>query len=558
MLTVEQNRLTVTTRTLSAVFEAGRLVSLKAAGGREYLQAGAEGPSPVQLLYAGGELVPLGGHDGDCVTTTALSDRRAEIRFESWHGDAVLAVTEDAQTGDLVIEPSGYASRPGLRAVQYTLTGIGAELQLVAPFFQGVQLPLEDELIHNTRWQWPSWWEAGLAMLQGKGGGFWVHCRDTRYRYKALQVGMPQTPRCLGLQTEAYGPADGSLAAGGLAWRVNVYEGDWTVPAAVYRDWLESAFGLPALPRQAWPHDLRFAVSWCPANEDILEALARRVEPASVLLHIPGWRSDPYDENYPTYVASDSGRRFIQRARQMGFRAMPHFNAIDMDPTHPAYAYLRDFQYRSIESKRVEGWVWHNGMQPVMESNAARGRNRSKKTMVKIHPGLAMWRSMLARNIKGAVDDLDLETVFIDVTLTTWNLHNCLVENQTSTEGMRRLIGEIASINDGLAVGGEGRNEITMQHQAFAQVHLFTSWHQSRPGLERLEQDGACPLNEFLFGRWCRSFGYSGLAGANADQAMRMSLHSKLGCMPTVTITTAAEIDKPNGPVAAMLERARV
>ena len=102
--------------------------------------------------------------------------------------------------------------------------------------------------------------------------------------------------------------------------------------------------------------------------------------------------------------------------------------------------------------------------------------------MVKIHPGLAMWRSMLARGVKAAADDLALDTVFLDVTLNTWNLHNCLVENQTSTEGIRRLIGEVAALNGGLAVGGEGRNEMTMQFQSFGQVHLFKSWQENCPG----------------------------------------------------------------------------
>ncbi len=557
MLTIEQDRLVVKTRTQTAVFEAGLLVSLASADGREYLRAATQGVQPLQLLYGGGERVSLGGNAGDRVSVAVLNDLRAEIRFESWHGDGVVAVSEDPQTGDVIIEPSGYASRPGLRAVQYTLAGIDKGLGLVAPFFQGVQLPLEDPLIHNTRWQWPTSWEAALAILQGPGGGFWVHCRDTRYRYKALQVGLGQMPRCLGLQTEAYGPADGSLAAGGLAWRINVYQGDWTVPAAAYHDWLRSAWALPDVRQPAWLGELKFAVSWCPAQGAILDALAKRLNPAEVLLHIPGWRSDAYDENYPTFAASADGRAFIAKARAMGFRTMPHCNSIDMDPSHEAYAYLRDFQYRNIESKRVEGWVWHNGIQPVMESNFARGRNRDKKTMVKIHPGLAMWRSILARNVKAAADDLGLDTVFLDVTLCTWNLHNCLVENQTATEGMGRLIAEIASINAGLAVGGEGRNEITMQHQALSQVHLFTSWQQSCPGLERLAAGGACPLNEFLFGRWSRSFGYSGLAGANADQEMRMRLHAQLGCIPTVTIGSAADIEKPNPAIAEMIERAK-
>jgi len=36
-------------------------------------------------------------------------------------------------------------------------------------------------------------------------------------------------------------------------------------------------------------------------------------------------------------------------------------NAVDMDPTHPAYAYVRDFQYRQPVSKSVQGWTWTKG-----------------------------------------------------------------------------------------------------------------------------------------------------------------------------------------------------
>jgi len=40
----------------------------------------------------------------------------------------------------------------------------------------------------------------------------------------------------------------------------------------------------------------------------------------------------------------------------------------------------------------------------------------------------------------GASDDLSLDSVFIDVTLVSLNLYNSLVENTTSTEGMKMLI----------------------------------------------------------------------------------------------------------------------
>jgi len=45
------------------------------------------------------------------------------------------------------------------------------------------------------------------------------------------------------------------------------------------------------------------------------------------------------------------------------------------------------------------------------------------------------------------------------VTLNTYNLHNCLVEGMTPSEGMNRLLRRVAALEGGLAVGGEGLNE---------------------------------------------------------------------------------------------------
>jgi hypothetical protein len=357
------------------------------------------------------------------------------------------------------------------------------------------------------------------------------------------------------LETEAYGPLDSNLAAGGLAWRINVYTGDWQVPAGTYRDWLRRAYGLDKAARPDWVKDLRLAISWCPCEAGILDALAKRVDPKRVLLHVPNWRTDGYDENYPNYRASDAGRSFVGKAKSMGFRAMPHCNANDMDPTNPAYAYVRDFQYRDAVSKRVQGWSWiNNSAQPVPESNAARARHRSEKVMVKVHPGLAMWRSILAENVQAAVKDLSLDTVFLDVSMNTWNLINCMVDSMTPTEGMKRLIAHIGSIEGVAAVGGEGRNEIVMQGESFAQVHLFkSSGHANLAGLERTGRTALC---EFLFGDWCRSFGYSWLNGDSAESRLRMQLHVDLGAIPTLTIQCAKEIGQPNDGVQGLLKLA--
>jgi hypothetical protein len=94
---------------------------------------------------------------------------------------------------------------------------------LLAPFFQGVKLKLDDPLIGDSRWEWPVSWEAGLATLQSQSSGFWIHTEDDRYHYKALKVGSGGHARALAVGTEAYGPIEENLAAGGLSWRINVH-----------------------------------------------------------------------------------------------------------------------------------------------------------------------------------------------------------------------------------------------------------------------------------------------------------------------------------------------
>lgn len=555
MLRVEKKRIRAETKTLKAVIEGGAITSLVSKlDGKTYLRA-RQGPGALELAFRDGEVLPLGTEPGDRATNLRINDHRAEVRIEGWHGDGVIGFSEDPASGDLLVEPAGYTSRPGLRACRWTICGIGPELELIAPFWQGIRLPLEDPLIRNTFWNWPQSWEAGLAILQGRGGGIWLHCRDDRHRYKNLLVGCAEDARRLGLETEGYGPLEDNLSAGGLTWRINVYQGGWKRPAGAYRRWLEDAYGLRGAGRAEWLSGLRLAVSWCPCEAGVLDALAKRLDPSAVLLHVPRWRDDPYDVNYPTFRASAKGRRFIRKAQAMGFRTMPHFNAIDMDPTHPTYPLVRDFQYRDAGDGRVRGWVWHGGRtRQVPESNAARLRHRDKKTMVKIHPGLSMWRSILTENVRAAVEALDLAVVFLDVSMNTWNLRRCLVDSVTPTEGIKRLIADVGAIREGLVVGGEGRNEIVMQGESLAQVHLFKS--SGRENIEGLERTGRCPLCEYLFGRWCRSFGYSHLGGATPEEQLRMKLHVDLGAIPTVTLRSAGEIAEANPAMEELLSAA--
>jgi hypothetical protein len=553
---IRDNTVLISTSTLTAELTNGFLTSLKdKKSGEEYISRFDNSSYPaLQILYPASETTDVSEKNFGKLSLHQISDHKAEFVFHSWHGDGVISISAEDETGDLIIEPSAYSSRPGVLACRWNMPGIRHDLDLIAPLFQGVKLKLDDSLIRDSRWMWPMSWEAGLAILQSGSGGFYIHTQDTGYRYKALKTGTKKDPFTLGFDTEAYGPIDNNLAAGGLSWRINIHNGNWQVPAERYREWLWKTYDLKKEEdkRKPWIFDVKFAISWCPGDLSILDALAKKTDPSKVLLHYPDWRTDIYDQNYPAYTASEKAKSFIQKGKKMGFHVMPHFNSIDMDPSNPAYTWIRDFQYRHIETRQLQGWSWVEGrVLGVPESNQSRMENRDKNVMIKVHPGLSMWRSILGENIGKAGTDLNLDTVFIDVTLVTQNLHNCLVESMTSTEGMKKLIEHISLLNNGLVVGGEGLNEITMQGLSFAQAHLFKSWQTSAEGLERTS---GCDLNHFLFGNLARTIGYSGLSGKTKDEELRMQIHLDHGAIPTITIDSSDEIDNPNPAVKRLID----
>ena len=220
MIRIEGTTIHVETATLQARFEGAWLVSLvRRRDGRQWLpeaQALADsGVAAMQLMYADGPMPVDRGPDRE-ITVHQWNENAAEVRLHGWHGDGVLAIRVDAETGDLLVEPSAYSSRPAARAIRWNFAGFAATDELVLPLFQGAKLPAADTLLCDTDWPWPYRWEAALAIGQGADGGWSIHAQDTADRFKALHVGHGDTAECLGLETEATGPWPDNPPARGL------------------------------------------------------------------------------------------------------------------------------------------------------------------------------------------------------------------------------------------------------------------------------------------------------------------------------------------------------
>ena len=556
MLYVQDNIITAETKTLSAKIRDGLITELiSRANSKKYIDiSDISKYSGLSLVYPGNRTVNISNGSQSEIKCLQVNNYCAELRVHSWHGDGIILISEDLETGDLIIEPSGFSGQKGVRSVKWMLAGIDKSLKLVAPIYQGIKMDMNDELIKGARYAWPMFWEAGFVILQDSSNnhGFWVHCQDTSYKYKTLNIG----EYALGFETDAYGPLDNNSSAGGLAWRINIFEGDWHVPASCYKKWLYGAYNLDAQKklRKDWIYNIKAAVSWFPSDKQALDLLAKYTDPSKVLLHVPNWRNYNYDENYPDYTPSESALSLFEHGQSLGFHMMPHGNSVDMDPTHSIYQLIRDYEYIDIESKTRHGWSWVDGRAiGVPSSNLNLTKNRHNKVMIKVHPANKMWQSILREEIEKAINILKADSVFIDVTLCSNNLHNCLLDSVTSSEGMNSLIKYIASINGGIPVGGEGLNEITFQGQSFAQAHLFNSHHATANGLERT---GGCDLNNYIFGDLCRTFGYSNLSGKTENERLRIKIHEEHGAIPTVTCNIKDLLD-PNETMLEIFNKTR-
>jgi len=569
VMKLENNILTVETSTQIATFENGIITSLVSKiNGKKYIETDASEVG-VHIIWSNGGAKRL---DTGSVECHLLSEKRAEFIYHGWYGDGVTYISTDDETGDILIRPSATSGRPGVKGCAFNVRGINKDLHAITPTCQGLKLKLDDPLYcgygqgdpvnePGTIYEWPIGWEIGLMIFENDDeskDGFWVHCRDEKYQYKSLAVGNAADPYRIALISEAYGPLDNNKSAGGIVWRVNVYDGGWRVPAQIYKNWYYKTFNIKKekAKRPEWWPDIKMGISWANSNTTVLDELAKKVDPNKVIIHMSDWRDLKYDQDYPDYAPSAAAVKYIEHGAKLGFKIAPHMNAMEIDPSHPVYPLMSDFQMLHVDHKTVYGWGWDNGKYlgvPWTEYAKTDPRNRPYNIMTKIHTGLSMWHSELYKRAREIAEKYPVAACFIDVTLCTFNLHNALVEGRTSTEGIVDLIDMLSEIRGGLPICGEGLNENTARGLSFAQMHIYRNTHQSSPDLNRC--GGDCAVNDFILGDLCKTIGYAGLSGHNDVDFMRLKIYDDHNTIPTIITNNPDDIAKPNVFVKRVFDR---
>jgi hypothetical protein len=543
MIRLTEKGFVVSSATTTVEFEGARLVAIRdSRTGEAFLDRGlGESVPGLDLYHQTGKVSPLGVHPlASEAHVHVLTDTIAEIVLNDWECDVSLRISIDEATGDILVEPSAWSMQGGVAGIGLNVPGVREDLDVVAPFQQGARLPMDHPQIQGKHADWPIAWEAGFLVFQGKESGFTVQAWDDHFIFKQVRIGREDSTQTASFITRAYGPLEQNQCVGNVAWRISAFQGDWTVPVKRYRDWYWEAYGLDgaAAMRPAWLDELKLAVSWCPAHPDLLDALAARIDPQRVFLHVPRWRRYPYDQDYPTYEPSDEGRLFIEKARSMGFHTAPHANACQMNPDHPLFFEARDFCTRSPTDIRWGGWSWLPvegwGSFGPPQSYSQMPSNKDWNVLVNVHLAWSPWRRQLTRQVAGLIRDLGLDSMFVDVSQLIHNSDNAILEGLTYAEGSLKLIRELAELQRGFCVAGEGRNEISTQYLSVVQFHLYNFAHVKAIDGEDVSWvvEATTPVNEVLFQGLSRGIGYNYGKGANRRAMIDATLEQ--GAIPTL------------------------
>jgi len=512
----------------TARFERGALVGLTDAGGAVLVEAAGE-PAGAAIHLVDGD------HYASSVAPTG-ADGEAYGGFEGLEGARITATyAVDEGSGDVVISQHAESPRKGLWGVGWTISNVPLDMNVIVPGHSGLRLTRTTPGASFT-FDYPIAWEAQLVILEGAGRGFYVWTEDARGRFKRLRLERSGHGWRLEFITMPYAPFDERSTCDSVPWRLNVYEGDWRVPARRYRDWMVQAFRPTPVAEQTpeWVRDVRCCVIMG-LDQAVLDALPARLDASQTILYVPSWRKAGYDRDYPTYDEPfDTLDPFIERAHELGFRVMLHVNYFGCDPLNPLYEQFEPYQCRSPWGDHEKDWWLWTRADPIIK-------------FAYINPAHKPWRDLFVARMVALCETHDVDALHLDQTLCIYNDHNGLMDGVSMIEGNVALHRELRAALPHVALSGEGLNEVTYRHEALAQRHAWGINHSdgtfSRPHLA-----AAHPIGSYLLRPYTTIYGYLGCAPPTSGQMYSAwnEVYQHMGVIPTLK-PNRAELDNPTG-----------
>ena len=427
------------------------------------------------------------------VSAKQIDPFKAELLFQHKETEIRLFIAVDPTTDDLLIDVEGESDRHGVVGVHWGISRLDIQnLSVIAPM-DGGRIITATTPSYYLRPPYPysgNGWEAQLAIVQSKRGGFYVRNTDNTllfkwFTYNRGDRGGDGVTVVLNFGNYNQAPFDTHNAGDTKLWRFNTYAGDWRVPARRYRDWMEQAFDAKRLTEKAaWTEDITLwtggAQGSIPAQKpEVLDALATKVDPTKTVVMVKEWTvaqewsRDPIDTE-PTYDPVPELRHFCEVAKRHGFRVVLYTSMHACSPLHPLYTEFIQYHYRD---------PWTGELMIVRDPIR---NNQIRDVMINV--ASSAFREIFVSELKEVWDTHDLDGFFLDTSYYAINDGNGLIEGLNSAQGGALLYRELAEAMPGAIFAGERFHEGTFALESFAQIAV--SW---------IEHAEPHPISSFLF-----------------------------------------------------------
>lgn len=489
------------------------------------------------------------------ISAQEINPRRAELLFHQEGTEVRLFIAVDPMTDDLLIDMEGESDTPGVIGMQWGLSYVDIQhLSIIAPVDGGriFDSTTPDNYEYHPYPGSGSGWEAQLAIVHGKRGGFYIRNTDNTFQFKHFIYDRLDDGVALHFGTHNQAPFDTHTTGNTEMWRFNTYVGNWRVPARLYWDWMEPAFDARRLSDMPpWVEDItlfinrglkvRFAVH----GAVLLDKLAEFVDPTKTLVMVKEWsigRGDWWREglvHYPEYEPMPELRNLVETAHRHGFRVILYADLISFSVDHPLYPEFVQYQYRDTWTRELLGWKWDDLTHPHRHAL--------------INPASSEFRKILVQELKAIWEEYDVDGFFMDASHYVVNDANGLIDGLNSAQGNALLHQELAEAMPGVALGGERLHEATFARESFAERPILTKKTQAHP------------ITTFLFSPFTHAVGgHMPTPDFNPfpddykfTYQEHLSFYEIWGVMPTLFIWDVKQLRPERVETHAVLEMAR-
>ena len=470
-----------------------------------------------------------------------IAPLKAEILFRQGQNEFRLFIGVDTRSGDLLIEQEGTSETTGVYGVQWGCVNLNhRNLDLILPA-EGGQIIDAMSPFTSRSFNYPGSWEVQLAILQGERGGFYVRGADETFQFKAIHYEKDRDSFALGFETQNQAPFDTLTSAKSVIWRLNTYSGDWRVPARQYREWMGQTFKpwrLDEMP--VWVQEIGLVVTLIALLDiNVLDKLARQVDPTKTLLYLVDWTKDGHDVNLPDYTPKEGFGEFIKVAHRHGFRVMPHTNLVGVSLNHPLYAEFKESQFRDEWHTGLIGWEWEQTESPHRHAwiNLANSK----------------FRKVFVQQLKEIWKKYRVDAFHLDISHAVINDANGLIEGLTAAQGNVQMHLELAEAMPDVVFSGEGLHEVTFFRESFAQRWKVSPWDGGPSAKPH-------PISAFLFSPYTLPYGYLGIPNPDRDPLSYqeyLDSYESWGILPTLKLYWVSQLESEHAGTQKLLSIAR-